>query len=246
MSLARIFLLNEQFESALSGPEQTFEPPEEFSHHLRDVLRVSHGDKVVVVDRVTRLERLCQVHSLKPFILQIVSLLPERPKSAESTLLIALCKGDKNELITDWATELGISRIIHFQGDHSVSILRNEDTIRKKNARFTAIAESAARQSQRNYIPEISITRNLREALSLLIPAQRFVCSLSSGAAPLGAVTINPARAIQFCVGPEGDLSQAEEAVLGDNGFLSVSLGELVLRSELAVVTAIAAMMRAP
>ena len=66
----------------------------------------------------------------------------------------------------------------------------------------------------------------------------RLYCSLSAGARRVTS-TGEKINSIQVVVGPEGDFSQSEESRLCDAGYTPISLGERVLRSELAVVSAL-------
>lgn len=161
-------------------------------------------------------------------------------------LLFALCKGQKNELVCDWATELGCASIIFWQAERSVVRLKDERELSAKAARLTKIAQAAAQQSKQSRPPQINVVRSLSAAAQTLESKSvglKLYCSLSPDAAPVHALlsTLNNSVATAIVIGPEGDLSPEEETLLKSSGWLPVSLGKSTLRSELAALTAIIA-----
>ena len=218
----------------------------EDSHYIRDVLRLDIHSSLELGDTTSGeifLARLANVDD--KVLVHIESRLEEpRVESGSTILLFALCKGSKNDLVCDWATELGCSRIVFWQSERSVTRLRNREETKLKADRLSKIARAAAQQSKQCRPPQILVVASLAEAVAAVgdVPNTRpFVCSLSPHAMPIrDAVTDRDSGTI-IVVGPEGDLSPAEETLLTDAGYLPVSLGHRVLRSELAAVTAITA-----
>ena len=164
------------------------------------------------------------------------------------TLLCALCKGQKNELICDWATELGTARIVFWQATRSVVRLHDTKDLRSKEGRLGKIALAAAQQSRQAKPPTVLVTNSLSDALAVTeetggTTSSRVLCSLSEGTVPIRSAlsTRNSPSPIHIVIGPEGDLTAEEENLLSEHGFVRVSLGESILRSELAVVAAILA-----
>lgn len=219
----------------------------EDSHHVRSVLRLKIGSPVEVADTASGLVFLCRITQLDSLV-EVAVQSQETATAEEShpliTLLPALCKGEKNELIIDWATELGCSEIIFWQGDHSVVKLKSEKDILQKEYRFQKIGLAAAKQSRQPRPPSVHIAESLTTALAnASTPSSpdmvfRMVCSLSSRAQPLSKQSQN-IKQIYIVIGPEGDLSPKEEDALCAQGYVPITLGDRVLRSELAVVTAI-------
>src|SRR5574340_52803 len=119
-------------------------------HHLRDVLRLSPGDEIIVanagvatrvrlveVGEVVLGERICEVAA---------SPLPR------ITLVQGLAKGEKMDGIVRQATELGVWRIIPFAAERSVVKL-DADKAAKRTERWRRVALEAAKQSQRTSVP---------------------------------------------------------------------------------------------
>jgi len=177
-------------------------------------------------------------------VLSIVEKVDTASADVSVTLLCALCKGQKNELICDWATELGCTQIIFWQSDRSIVRLKSEDDATAKAQKFSKAAIAAAQQSRQVRPPKVHVATSLTKALEVARigdTALKVCCSLEHDAPPLSQIAsdLKPGGHVFIVVGPEGDLSPGELDALKNTGFRAASLGRQVLRSELAVVTAI-------
>jgi 16S rRNA (uracil1498-N3)-methyltransferase len=215
------------------------------SHYIRDVLRLRVGDPIEIGDRDSTTVYQGTIISTDTSVsIKILEPLKESSQEIAITLVCALCKGQKNDHITDWATELGCSQIVFFQSDRSIVRLRNSDECAHKETRISKIATAAAQQSRQVLPPQVKITLSLDEALkhlSLTPFSLKAICSLSPDAQLLSdaAKILTADNHACVIVGPEGDFSPEEHEKLLQNGFIPTSLGAKVLRSELAVVTAL-------
>ena len=236
-----------RFSFAQSPGETTILSPTD-SHYIRDVLRLRVGDHLELGDSESGVVALSTIIDLEPNVSVTVGPILEATddNSHGSTLLCALLKGQKNDLICDWATELGCSRIIFWQSARSIVRLDSEKDRLHKEARLSKIALAAAQQSKQSRPPEVRVTRSLSEALqSIAAEASthelKLVCSLRADAKPIRAIMHEHASASHyiFAIGPEGDFTPEEENSLNEHGCHAVSLGRRTLRSELAVVTAL-------
>jgi 16S rRNA (uracil1498-N3)-methyltransferase len=222
--------------------------PAEQSHHISHVLRLKIGDPIEIGDGQSELIGLATVTQLGAQVSAcITSYIQERTNGHRPiSLLLALCKGDKNELIIDWATELGCEAIHLWQSPRSVMRLKDQRDSQHKLERYTKIAQAAAQQSRQAKPATITLSTSIKDALAKLnqdTPG-RLLCSLASEATPiqLKLATLSDNSPIIIAVGPEGDLDPNEELLLTtEHNFSLVSLGRATLRSELAVVSAIAA-----
>ena len=219
-------------------------PPAE-SHYLRDVLRLPVGAALEVGDpsegRVFTATIAAIGESVAVSILQPIG---DSRSETSVTLLCALCKGQKNDQICDWATELGCSRIIFWQADSSIVRLKNDGDSDVKAARLQKIATAAAQQSRQVKPPTVHVETSLQKALAHLdgdASPLNIYCSLEYGAPLLHErlTSTSENSHINIFVGPEGDLTPEESKTLATQGFLPVSLGPNVLRSELAAITAL-------
>ena len=239
---------------------QQIELSQENTHYLRDVLRLKDGDHLELGDPDSGAIFSAVILSTTSAVTVLIKeALPDTQLLQRPiVLLFALCKGQKNELVCDWATELGCSSIIFWQAERSVVRLKDERELSAKAARLTKIAQAAAQQSKQSRPPQIHVVRSLSAATALSAAEEisaaaqtlqsnsvglKLYCSLSPDAAPVHALlsTLNNSVATAIVIGPEGDLSPDEETLLKSSGWLPVSLGKSTLRSELAALTAIVA-----
>lgn len=215
------------------------------SHYLKDVLRLPVGALVEIGDPDTGDSFTASISSTtNGVILSIVEKVDNAKTDVSITLLCALCKGQKNELICDWATELGCTQIIFWQSDRSIVRLKSEDDTTAKAQKFSKAALAAAQQSRQVRPPKVHVATSLKKALELTSTGDaglRVCCSLEHDAPPLSEIasSLKPADQVFIVIGPEGDLTPEEVEILKNNGFKAASLGRQVLRSELAAVTAI-------
>jgi 16S rRNA (uracil1498-N3)-methyltransferase len=149
----------------------------------------------------------------------------------------------------DWtvekAVELGVSRIVPVISDRTIVRLDEEDGVAKA-ARWSRVAEEAARQCGAAWLPAITPPSSLKACLPALAEtAPVFVAALTPAARPLrealSACAGTPPLAGWF-VGPEGDFTAAELDALIQAGAIPVSLGPQVLRAETACLYGLCAL----
>lgn len=245
----RLFLRDVRFAFDAS-PNPVIPLSKEDSHYLLTVLRLPFGTEIEVVSAETGEVASGVLYSDhgKPSV-KLTGLIAQNQQYPDDiTLLVALCKGPKNDLIVDWATELGCSNILFWQSGRSVLRLKNVTEAERKRERYQKIAQSAAQQSKQRLIPQVSVSLSLEMALKELSrqsESTRLICSLEQSSPPIKTVLEKPCPStpVILAVGPEGDFTPDEyEALTNEGGFIPVSLGDSTLRSELAIITAMIAM----
>lgn len=167
------------------------------------------------------------------------------PRPAESPLAIdvyqALPEKERFELLLQKLTELGVARIVPVETAHSVT-LAERDAGQRKSHRWPAVVRRAASQCRRAMLPELYETMPMAQALALAGDAELklILYEQETGwtvAAALG--TLQPAR-IALLVGPEGGFAAEEVAAAQAAGFIAVTLGPRILRTETAAMAAAA------
>ena len=153
------------------------------------------------------------------------------------TLLVAVPRGERMELIVQKTTELGVGRIVPVVTDRSV--VRPDD---KHRARWERIAREAARQCGRADVPIVDAPASLAEAVSAPdLPATRLALWEAERGRSLRAHFAGAATApTALLVGPEGGFAAEEIAVAAAAGFVAVGLGPRILRVETAAIVAVA------
>ncbi len=203
-------------------------------HHLRNVLRVRAGAVILLLDG---LGHCCEVELQQLQEEQAKARVLRRWHEADATmpisLLQALPKGDKFDLVLQKGTELGVSCFQPIETDHAIPNL-NASRLRKREQRWQRIISEAARQSRRNSLPEL---RPLQKLHSVLADASSHLklALWEAGSVPLAeALPKAPPTGVSLLIGPEGGFSPAEITAIRAAGFQTVHLGPRILRTETA------------
>jgi 16S rRNA (uracil1498-N3)-methyltransferase len=208
----------------------------ESHRHLVKVLRLQPGDGVMVFDGGgTEIE--ARVVAVGPRTIEL-SLGPRRAVTLASvsvTLLQAVPKGERMDLIVQKATELGVSAIVPVLAGRSVA-----RPSASRARRWQTIAQEAARQSGRADVPAVSDPVPLAQAVAVAPEGARFVLWEEEHGQSLRRALDGPAQAVTLLVGPEGGLAVAEVVEARTHGFVPVGLGPRILRVETAAIVALA------
>ena len=208
-------------------------------NHIRNVLRMRTGEEVLIADG-RGAEYRCKLTDLSENEVraQILWKLDGNAELASAvTLFQGLPKSDKMDLIVQKCVELGVDRIVPVSTKRAVVKLdaKKEETRLK---RWNTISESAAKQSGRGVIPEVSGVMSFEKALEeakklevLLIPYERAE-HMAETRRVMGE--IRPGQSVGVFIGPEGGFeeSEVEEAVTA--GAKAITLGKRILRTETA------------
>jgi 16S rRNA (uracil1498-N3)-methyltransferase len=157
-------------------------------------------------------------------------------------LFQGLLKGDKFELIIQKAVELGAAGIIPVEMKHCVMKL-DEKKKKSRRERWQAIAESAAKQSKRNVIPEVEDVITYKQAMAKAAEMDLFLVPYENerGMAETREALsrIKAGMSVGILIGPEGGFDNKEIELARETGAAVISLGKRILRAETAAVTAV-------
>ena len=210
-------------------------------NHMKNVLRMKAGEAVLISDGTGK-DYNCQVEGYTEGegILQILS---ENEDSRELLsriwLFQGLPKSDKMEVIIQKAVELGAAGVIPVATRNAVVKL-DAKKAEAKVRRWQAIAESAAKQSKRSYIPEVGMVMSLKEAFSYIEEQNFDLClipyELEKGMEGIKQVLnrLAPGQQIAVFIGPEGGFDEEEIKLALEKNVIPVSLGKRILRTETA------------
>jgi 16S rRNA (uracil1498-N3)-methyltransferase len=158
-------------------------------------------------------------------------------------LAVGMPANERMDWLVEKATELGVHCITPLMTERSVIRLTGERA-EKKQAHWQAVAASASEQCGRNRVPVIDAPERLDAWLAKQTAhadAVQCVLSLHASTQPLTAMRANVAQKSWVLLnGPEGGLTDAEDAAARAKGFVALSLGERVLRAETAALGALA------
>lgn len=211
----------------------------EEARHLQTVLRVRPGARVVLFDGQGRTrEAVITAADKHGLSLNAAAPVREHPHPACAiTLFACVSKGNRMDWTVEKAVELGVCRIVPVISDRTIVRLGEEDGAAKA-ARWSRVAEEAARQCGAAWLPAITPPVALKDCPPLMAKtAPVFVAALTPAAQPLRAALAARAEPPPFAgwfVGPEGDFTAQELDALIQAGAIPVSLGPHVLRAETA------------
>ena len=160
------------------------------------------------------------------------------------TLAQGLAGGDKMDWLIEKAVELGVTAIQPLQASRSVVRLSG-DRAAKRQAHWQALVQAACEQCGRNRLPAVAPVATLEAWLaSAPAPGARLLLSprASGSLADLAATHRDAWRAtgVTLLIGPEGGLSADEEDAARRAGFIGVTLGPRILRTETAGLACLA------
>jgi 16S rRNA (uracil1498-N3)-methyltransferase len=155
----------------------------------------------------------------------------ERPRP-ELWLAQALAKGDRDELAVQAATELGVSGVIPWAAERSVSRWDVAKAARGRE-RWQSIVREASKQAIRAWVPEVSGLATVADLAAL--PGLILVLDPTASGA-LTDVVLDEHDRITLVAGPEGGITPNELAQFATR----VRLGSEVLRTSTAGPAALA------
>ena len=217
-------------------------------NHMKNVLRMRPGEEVMVSDGNNRQYR-CRVEDYPDgeAVLAILEAgLVDTELPSRIYLFQGLPKQEKMELIVQKAVELGVCQVIPVQTRRCVVKLDAKKAA-KKVQRWQQIAESAAKQAGRGYIPAVSEVMTFQEALAFsetldirLIPYE-----LADGMDGTRKILdgIRPGQSVGIFIGPEGGFEKEEVSRAVEAGAMPITLGKRILRTETAGIAVLSILM---
>jgi len=213
---AHVFVGSEEL-----GADGVIALSDDTQHHLSRVLRLRDGVVISVCDGAGRWRLATVVGERQAMRVEANGDIEIEPfPVAPLTLATAMPKGERLDWLVQKVTELGVDRLQLLDADHSVVRWKSSE-VDKKLLRLKRIAESAAQQSRRTFLPEV------------LPPVQALEILEGAAVAEPGGRALT-ATDRMVAIGPEGGWSSKELAVARDR----VTLGHNVLRTETAAVAA--------
>jgi 16S rRNA (uracil1498-N3)-methyltransferase len=150
------------------------------------------------------------------------------------TLAQALVKGDKFDWIVQKATELGVTRIVPLITEHSD--FRKAEGRELRVQRWRRIALEATKQCGRRQLTVIEDALNFQQFCTMEMTGLRLIFSERGGK---NLTELGRVNAVTLAIGPEGGWSQNELQLAEVQAFVPIHLGNRILRTETAAVTAV-------
>lgn len=217
-------------------------------NHMKNVLRMYVGEEVAISDG-NNLKYICVIDHYEEDM-AVLKITEEKSVDTELLSRIYLFQGlpkqDKMELIVQKAVELGAYQVIPVATKRCVVKL-DDKKAKKKVERWQQIAESAAKQAGRGYIPEVNQMMSYKQALEfartldvVLVPYE-----LAEGMVETKAIisSIEKGQSIGIFIGPEGGFEREEVEMAIESGAKAITLGKRILRTETAGLTTLSVLM---
>ncbi len=236
MRLSRIFVA----QPLTPGTDIQLEPA--ISHYVRHVLRLKTGHSIALFngDDNYDYESLLSYQGKHT----IATIQTRGANQCESSLSSEIVQGLSRNDHMDWmvqkSTELGVNQISVFNAQHTQIPLKPAQ-LEKRLAHWRAVAISACEQCGRHCPPEINFDRKIGDVLGHSIQREAKIFLDIDGNKLNSLLTADKfCNRISMLVGPEGGLSDIEIENAKQAGFVSVTLGPRVLRTETAAISALA------
>lgn len=216
------------------------------ARHISKVLRMQPREKLQIVsdDGVSAVAEIASIDRERVYVRCLEKLAESHEPQVKLVLAQGLTKGEKMDFIVQKAVEMGAYSVVPVAMEHSVVRLEGAKAA-KKVERWQKIAESAAKQSKRDIIPQVQPVQSMAQMLAdnnfqTKIIAYECEDKISLKAA-LQAAEAGGIQKLLLIIGPEGGISEHELELAKAAGAVPVSLGRRILRAETAGLVAISA-----
>ncbi|MBP6311643.1 MAG: 16S rRNA (uracil(1498)-N(3))-methyltransferase, partial [Flavobacteriales bacterium] len=203
--------------------------PEDEAHHAASVLRLVAGNAVGLLNGQGLSIEATLVEVSKKRVVAQVEARTRHPRERQATIHLAVAPTkqiDRYEWFVEKAVEIGVDRITPLITHHS-------ERTKLRLDRLQRVAVSAMKQSQRTWLPQIAEPMKLNTLLQETLPQQRYFGWCEGEHRSLMTI-YEPTDDVVLLIGPEGDFSMEEAALLRAQGFNAIELGAARLRTETA------------
>ncbi|MEY4387455.1 MAG: Ribosomal small subunit methyltransferase [Verrucomicrobiota bacterium] len=225
-----------------------FELPEREARHATQVLRLTDGDDLTVLNGAGDI-LTCTIAAAGKRTVRVAVKRREHhaPLPCALTLIQAIPKGPAFETIVQKATELGAARLIPLLSERVVVDIRERDAAAKVE-KWQQIAIESIKQCGSPWLPVIEKPATLIDLLDRRAEWKfSVVASLQAGSKSLRDVVADflrtqaaPPKTAALWIGPEGDFTVAEYLAIATAGAVPITLGPLILRADTAAIATLA------
>lgn len=210
-------------------------------HHIRDVLRLKKDEILNIFDSEANIY-ICKIKNFSSDKIELEIQKKFKAKAPPLYLVVACAipKAKIMDSIVDKLTQLGVSKIIPLVTQRTI-VRWSQERQNKNLERWKKISISSSQQAKRTHLPIIEKVMDLQETLKLSKDfSLKLIFTISEETEPLKKILEkNKTKKFFILIGPEGDFSHQEVKLAKNYGFIPVSLGNLVLKVETAVISAV-------
>ena len=206
-------------------------------NHIKNVLRLEIGEKIEISDSncITYIAEIEKYENEKIICKITNEIASNKEPDIYINIIQGLPKSDKMEYIIEKCTELGVKEFTPLELKRSIVKIDNKNE-EKKLKRWQSIAEVAAKQSKRNFIPKVNKVyniKNINEIIKnydiILVPYENE--KNNSLKKEINNIAKNNLK-IAVIIGTEGGFEESEILELEKLNAKIVSLGKRILRTE--------------
>ncbi|MBL1228096.1 16S rRNA (uracil(1498)-N(3))-methyltransferase [Enterococcus sp. BWB1-3] len=238
------YFINETYEE-----KNLFSVNGENYHHIVRVMRMKPEDQLFLVfeDGIVILGEITEISDSEVQISEISKEEAVKELPIKVTIACGFPKGDKLEWIVQKGTELGAYHFIGFPAKNSI-VKWDHKKKGNKAKRLEKIAQEAAEQSHRQWIPEITLVEKEQELIDQFSIYEKVLVAYEESAKQGERSTLaqtltkmKPGEKLLIVFGPEGGFSPEEINLFEQNGGVLCGLGPRILRAETAPLYALSA-----
>lgn len=233
--------------------DEVYENQPEFSvtgdnyHHIVRVMRMKPKDQLFLVfnNSVVIQGEITSIDEQEVLIRELSKEETDKELPVNVTIACGLPKGDKLEWIVQKGTELGSHCFIGFPAKNSI-VKWDHKKRGNKVKRLGKIAQEAAEQSHRQFMPEVLLFEKEQELIDRFASYDKVLIayeeSAKQGERSVLAETLTQLKQgdnLLIVFGPEGGFSPDEIELFNQNGGISCGLGPRILRAETAPLYAL-------
>ena len=213
------------------------------ANHIRNVLRMGVGGSVSVCDGTGKVYEAVITSVCEEGLTLLLGDGKEQTGEFPFPVTVYQCmpKGEKTDFVIQKSVELGATQIVLVMSERCVA--RPDDkSMEKKLVRYRKIAESAAAQCGRSFVPEVRGLIPFDVAVMEMAQTEcAMLCYEGGGVKPIRELLPVRPASVSFLVGPEGGISEKEVLFAKENGLSLCGLGSRILRTETAALFVLAA-----
>jgi 16S rRNA (uracil1498-N3)-methyltransferase len=208
------------------------------AHHIADVLRTRHGERIILFHAGELYDAVVEDASRSGLAVSVEGVRQSPFSMHPVTLLQAIIRPALLDDVVHVCAPLGVHHFVLYAAERS-----QPWNVAGRLERLSQVALSSAEQAETGDVPTIELATGIQGALSCCGRADSLI--MMSPRAPSTMMGLVHDRVLALdgpvvvAVGPEGGFSEPEEALLIDRGALAVRLSTGILRSELAGFAAV-------
>jgi 16S rRNA (uracil1498-N3)-methyltransferase len=199
------------------------------AHHALRVRRVREKEKLVVTDGFGIVGEV-EVLALGPgdqVTVKVISKKTKVKKKPRVAVAQALAKGERSDLAIESLTEVGVDEIIR-------CIVKWDDKSEKGVEKWKQIARESSKQSRRAFFPEIKNCLDSKKIVGIFKDYSKVIILDPDSTVLFTDLIEQITEDVLLIIGPEGGIEENEMQLFSDNGALTATLGETILRTSTA------------